>query len=213
MRRTPRVGKILRQFWYSSTFRRLVSVKQVSKIKAPEAAVEERTNFLNFTPQLSAGVKALSHLWFSVLKCILGPYVLQDWNLTEKLSVHLFEVVGWITPASLHRPCVLSWMMWCVCVRGPLSAFPFFSYNGLYCQGQRKASSAPGFHHTPSQCVFFVPGCSSLSLSSPLNYCVCAQSGVTLNPGFNLLTDRRRREHVCHLDIWQAATPLGGGGV
>lgn len=98
----------------------------------------------------------------------------------------------------------------CVCVCVCYSAWlSFFSYNGLYCQGQRNATSPPGFHQATAQC-FFLPGCSSLSLSSPLNYCVCAQSGVTLNPSFNLLSDRRHRRHVFCSDIWRAMTLLDG---
>ena len=59
------------------------------------------------------------------------------------------------------------------------------------------------------------PGCSSLSLSSLFNYYVCAHSGVTLSPGFNLLSDRQQREHVCWLDNGQAlahGVVVGGGG-
>lgn len=96
-----------------------------------------------------------------------------------------------------------------VCVRGTLPALPFLSYNGLYCQGQRNATSAPGFHQAGAQCVF-LPGCSSLSLSSPLNYYVCAHSSVTLNPGFNLLGDRRHRRHFCWSDTRQVSTPWLG---
>lgn len=70
-------------------------------------------------------------------------------------------------------------------------------------------TDAPGFHQACSS-LLFLPGCSSLSLTSPLNYCVCAHGSVTLNPGFILLSDRRHRRHVCCCDIWPAVTLSAG---
>lgn len=124
----------------------------------------------------------------------------------KKLSAHLFEVRSRITLASLHRLCVLLWIMSLsvyVCV---VRCLPFlFSHTMVFIARAREIR--------PVLLVFirrvlsvFLPGCSSLSLSSPLNYYVCAHSGVTLNPGFNLLSDRWHRRHVCWSDIWQALT-------
>lgn len=82
---------------------------------------------------------------------------------------------------------------------------PFFSVLLFFQSGPEKCDQCSCFS-SASCSMFFLPGCSSLSLSSPLNYNVCAQSGVTLNPGFNLLSDRRHRRHVCWSDIRQAMT-------
>lgn len=123
----------------------------------------------------------------------------------KKLSVHLFEVGNRITLALLHRLCALLWIMSAcvyVCV---VCCLPFlFSPRTMVLTREM----------WPELLVFirlllsvFLPGCSSLSLSSPLNYYVCAHSGVTLNPGFNLLSDGWHRRHVCWCDIWQALTP------
>lgn len=122
----------------------------------------------------------------------------------KKLSAHVFEVGSWITlDSSLHRLCVLLWknIFETLSVCGVVFIFAFFLYNSGYCLGQRYVISAPGFH----QALFsvFLAGHSSLSVSSPLNYYVCAHSSVTLNSGFNLLSDRWHRRHVCWSDIWR----------
>lgn len=94
----------------------------------------------------------------------------------------------------------------CVCVWGGVRCLPFlFSHTMVFIARAREM--------WPVLLVFirlllsvFLPGCSSSSFSSPLNYYVCAHSGVTLNPGFNLLSDRRHRSHVCRSDIWHTLT-------
>lgn len=137
----------------------------------------------------------------------------------KKLSAHLFEVGSRITLASLHCSCVLLWIMSqsvCVCVcmgmggcvcYGACPSFSLIQWSLL--PGPEKCDQCSWFFIRLALSVF-LPGCSSLSLSSPLNYYVCAHSGVTLNPGFNLLSDVRHRRHVCRCDIWQALT-LGVG--
>lgn len=124
----------------------------------------------------------------------------------KKLSAHLFEVGSWITLASLHRLCVLLWIMSlsvCVCVARWL---PFLLSHTMVFIARAKEMRPVLLVFIRLLLSVFLPGCSSLSLSSPLNYYVCAHSGVTLNPGFNLFTDRRHRRHVCWSDIWQALT-------
>lgn len=169
----------------------------------------EKDQTLRFTSQSSVGSE-LCHTcdflyWNAFLAlCTAGL------KSNKKLSVHLFEVASWITLASLHRLCVLLWIMSlsvCVCVVQCLTFL--FSHTMVFIARAREMR--------PVLLVFirlllnvFLPGCSSLSLSSPLNYYVCAQSGVTLNPGFNLLSDRRHRRHVCWSDIWRAMTLLDG---
>lgn len=111
----------------------------------------------------------------------------------KKLSVHLFEVASWITQASLHRLCVLLWAL------GSSNTIVIFLVLAAEMRLMLLVSIRPCT-------MLFLPGCSSLSLTSPLNYCVCAHGSVTLNPGFILLSDRRHRRHVCRCDIWQAAT-------
>lgn len=167
--------------------------------------LSEEHQTLKFTSHSSVGSK-LCHTcdflnWNAFLAlCTAGL------KSNKKLSAHLFEVGSWITLASLHRLCVLLWIMSlsvCVHVCGTM---PFlFSHTMVLIARAREM--------WPVLLVFirlllsvFLPGCSSLSLSSPLNYYVCAHSGVTLNPGFNLLSDRRHRKHVCWSDIWQALT-------
>lgn len=91
----------------------------------------------------------------------------------KKLSAHLFEVRSRITRASLHRLCVLLWIM-CLCVRGVVPAFPFFSYNGLYCQGQRNATRALGFHQATAQCFLAWVLIPVTQFTSQL-LCLCSQ--------------------------------------
>lgn len=167
--------------------------------------LSEEHQTLKFTSHSSVGSK-LCHTcdflhWNAFLAlCTAGL------KSNKKLSAHLFEVGSWITLASLHRLCVLLWIMSLsvyVCV---VWCLPFlFSHTMVFIARAREMR--------PVLLVFirlllsvFLPGCSSLSLSSPLNYYVCAHSGVTLNPGFNLLSDGRHRRHVCWCDIWQALT-------
>jgi len=134
------------------------------------------------------------------------PYVLQDWNLNKKLSAHLFEVRSWITLASLHSLCVPLLIMSlsvCVCVAWCL---PFlFSHTIVFIARAREMWSVLLVFIRLLYSVF-LPGCSSLSVSSPLNYYVCAHSSVTLNPGFSLLSDGWHRKHVFWYDVWQAMT-------
>lgn len=133
----------------------------------------------------------------------------------KKLSVHLFEAGGSITLASLV---IGSWVVWTAywcCLRARACVFvcacvarcpPFlFSHTMVFIAG--------AIEMRPMPLVFirrlfsiFLPGCSSLSLSSPLNYYVCAHCSVTLNRGFNMLSDGQQRGHVCWSDIWQALT-------
>ena len=130
--------------------------------------LSEEHQTLKFTSHSSVGSK-LCHTcdflyWNAFLAlCTAGL------KSNKKLSAHLFEVESWITLASLHRLCVLLWIMSfeCVCARGTLPAFPLFSYNGLYCQGQRNATSAPGFHQATAQCFFCLGAhpCHSVHLS------------------------------------------------
>lgn len=93
----------------------------------------------------------------------------------KKLSAHLFEVQSWITLASLHRLCVLLWIMFLsvyVCV---VCCLPFFlSYNSLYCQGQRNVTSAPGFHQAPAQCFLAWVLIPVTQFTSQL-LCLCSQ--------------------------------------
>lgn len=94
----------------------------------------------------------------------------------KKLSAHLFEVRSWITLASLHRLCVLLWIMSLsvyVCVVRFLP-FLFFSYNGLYCQGQRNGTSAPGFHQATAQCFLAWVLIPVTQFTSQL-LCLCSQ--------------------------------------
>lgn len=126
----------------------------------------EKVETLKFTSQSSMG-SMLCHTcdflyWNAFLACAT---VLKS---NKKLSVHLFEVVSWITLASLHRFCALLWIMSrSVCMCGMVPACPFFSYNGLYCQGQRNVTSVPGFHQATAQCFFCLGAhpCHSVHLS------------------------------------------------
>lgn len=183
-------------------------MKQGSTYVFPRSLSEEHQT-LKFTSHSSVGSK-LCHTcdflhWNAFLAlCTTGL------KSNKKLSAHLFEVESWITLASLHRSCVLLWIMSeCVCV-SVVRCLPFlFSHTMVFIARAREMR--------PVLLVFirlllsvFLPGCSSLSLSSPLNYYVCAHSGVTLNPDFNLLSDRWHRRHVCWSDIWQALTLVVG---
>lgn len=128
----------------------------------------------------------------------------------KKLSAHLFEVRSWITLASLHRLCApLLIMSERLCVCGMVLTFPVFLIQYFFIARAREIRSVLLVFIRPMFSVF-LPGCSSLSLSSPLNYYVCAHSGVTLNPGFNLLSDRWHKRHVCCSDIWRALTLRAG---
>lgn len=95
--------------------------------------------------------------------------------------------------------CVCVWLAWCL-------PFLYFSYNTFFFIARAREIRSVLLVFIRPMFSVFLPGCSSLSLSSPLNYYVCAHSGVTLNPGFNLLSDRWHKRHVCCSDIWQALT-------
>lgn len=127
-------------------------MKQGSIYVLPRLLSEEHET-LKFTSHSSVGSK-LCHTcdflhWNAFLAlCTAGL------KFNRKLSAHLFEVGSWITLASLHRLCALLWIMSLsvyVCVVRCL-LFLFFSYNGLYCQGQRNVTSATGFHQATAQC-------------------------------------------------------------
>ena len=125
------------------------------------------------------------------------PYVLKDWNLTKSFQHHFFEVWSWITLASLLRLCVDNvWV--CMCVWHGACLF-FFSDTMAFIARAREMRPMLLVSIRLLLSVF-LPGCSSLSLSSPLNYYVCAHSSVTLNPGLNLRSDRRHRGHACCSD-------------
>lgn len=131
-----------------------------------------------------------------------GPYVLQNWNLTK--SFQSISLKWW---AELLRLRCTGCVYYCGLSIFLIQWFFFFFFP--LGPGRRNTADAPAFHQACST-MLFLPGCSSLSLTSPLNYCVCAHGSVTLNPGFILLSDRRHRRHVCHRDIWQAATLSAG---
>lgn len=61
-----------------------------------------------------------------------------------------------------------------MCVCGTVAAFPFFSYNGLYCQGQRNTTSAPGFHQASAQCFLAWVLIPVTQFTSQL-LCLCSQ--------------------------------------
>lgn len=61
-----------------------------------------------------------------------------------------------------------------MCVCGTVAAFPFFSYNGLYRQGQRNTTSAPGFHQASAQCFLAWVLIPVTQFTSQL-LCLCSQ--------------------------------------
>lgn len=148
----------------------------------------------NFEIHLSViwGASQLCHTCYFLYWNAFWVLCAAELKSNKKCSVHLIEVANWMTLTSLHRLCVLLW------------AF-FLLIQWYLFPGFRNVSDAPGFHQACSS-MLFLPGCSSLILTSPLNYCVCAHGSVTLNPGFILLSGRRHRRHVCCSDIWQAMT-------
>lgn len=176
-----------------------VKARAFSPFRCPAVYFKAKAQTLKFTSVIwgRVGHSSVTPVNFFI-EMHFEPYVLQNWNLTK--SFQSISLKWW---AELLRLRCTGCVYYC-----GLSIF-LIQWVFFLVWAAELRPTLPGFHQACST-MLFLPGCSSLSLTSPLNYCVCAHGSVTLNPGFILLSDRRHRRHVCHRDIWQAATLSAG---